>query len=80
MPPPIPEVSPQFTDHLVGRETKPLREQLCVIPIEEFVAEFCVQVHKSNRGVVSDKMQLALTLAQPGYGFSKLSHRPARLG
>jgi hypothetical protein len=37
-------------------------------------------VHKSNQGVVSDKMQLALTLAQPGYGFSKLSHRTVRLG
>jgi hypothetical protein len=52
------------------------RPSLSVIPIEEFVAEFCVQVHKSNRGVVSDKMQLALAFAQSGYGFSKLSHRP----
>jgi hypothetical protein len=70
----------KVTDHLTSRKTNPPSEQLCVIPIEEFAAGFCVQVHKSDRGGVSDKMQLALALAQLGHGFSKLSHRPVRLG
>jgi hypothetical protein len=65
----------RFADHLLWRETESLR----IVPVDEPEAGFPVALRDGNRGVVGDKAQLALAVAQqilcrlsPGDGPSKL--------
>jgi hypothetical protein len=69
-----------FADHLVRRKIEPPLEPLRMIPIEELVAEFTVAVNDSDRGIIGDKTQLPLALAQSSYGLSKLAHKRVDFG
>lgn len=51
-----------------------------MVPVDELVAELGVAVHDADWGIVGDKTQLALALAQPRYGLSKLPHNPIDFG
>src|SRR5258708_2292765 len=65
-----------FADYLLGRKSLPLRD----VPVDELVAGFGIKVRDGDRGVVGDKAQLALALAQQIGGSSKLRHQRVDLG